>query len=323
MVISTPAITPHDAESYIQRRLSLRHLRVVLALVEGGSLSAAADALHVTQPAISKALGEIERGLGQTLFVRRGRNIVVTPLGSHIVRLARKLDADLRRGAESVASLVRGTSGEVLIGATNAAMAQIVPDALAAMKGQFPNVTLSVRSHALSSLFDELRGGQIDVVVARAPAAGQPDDVQAVPLLSMPEVVAMSAHHPLAKERRLSWETLNEQAWIWQLPGTHTRMLQDRLWARMGLPLPTNLIETGDTTLALSMMQRMPLLSIMPRPVADIAAKQGMLVMLPLKVDLGLSSLMLWHLREPQTELVEHFKRLLQEAAGGAPAAQD
>src|SRR6218665_3009124 len=310
MVTDSP-LGPDEVDAFVQRRLTLRHLRVVAAVSEAGSLSAAAESLHVTQPAISKALSEIEQGLGQTLFVRRGRNISATLVGTRLVQLAHQLNADLRRGAESMASLARGTSGEVLIGATNAAMAQVLPDAMMAMKKEYPNVTLSVRSHALSGLFEELREGKIDLVVARIPSGDGPDDLQSVALSPVPEVLTISAIHPLAKSRHLSWEILNEQAWIWHLPGTRTRALQDRLWSRMGLSLPTNLSETGDNLMALTMMRRAPLLSIMPKPVASAAAKQGVLVILPLKVDLGLSGLMLWHQREPATMLVERFKQLM------------
>ncbi|TXD87357.1 LysR family transcriptional regulator [Mitsuaria sp. TWR114] len=77
--------------------MSLRHARVLLALRDTGNISAAADLLHVTQPAVSKTLAELEQGLGQTLFVRRGRNMQPTPLGRRLLVLAGKLDADLQR----------------------------------------------------------------------------------------------------------------------------------------------------------------------------------------------------------------------------------
>ncbi|HEY1091867.1 MAG TPA: LysR family transcriptional regulator, partial [Burkholderiaceae bacterium] len=190
---------------------------MLLALDDGGSLSAAAEALHVTQPAVSKALGEIEAGLGQTLFARRGRGLRATPSGQRLLTLARKLEADLHRGAGDIASIVRGASGELLIGATNAAIARILPDAMAAMKREHPNVTISVRSHALSSLFNELRQGRLDLVIARATPGDKPGDLEGQLLLEQREVVVLSAQHPLARSGRVSWETLTSLAWIWEL----------------------------------------------------------------------------------------------------------
>ncbi|MDP1533685.1 MAG: LysR family transcriptional regulator [Rubrivivax sp.] len=141
-----PAVSPEAAQAFVMRRMSLRHMRVLLALAEERGLSAAAEALHVTQPAVSKALAEIEQGLGATLYSRRGRGFRATSLGSKLIALARKLEADLTRGGEDVASTVRGASGELLIGATNAALAQVLPEAMAAMKRDHPNVTLSART---------------------------------------------------------------------------------------------------------------------------------------------------------------------------------
>ena len=78
-------------------------------------------------------------------------------LGERLVELARKLEIDLQRGGGDIASIVRGASGELRIGATNAALPQILPDAMAAMKQAHPNITLSVRTHALTGLIGELR----------------------------------------------------------------------------------------------------------------------------------------------------------------------
>ncbi len=313
-------VSPEEAQAFVVRRMSLRHARVLLALAEGKGLSAAADALHVTQPAVSKALAEIEQGLGKTLFSRRDRGFRATALGRKLIALAGKMEADLTRGGEDVASMVRGASGELLIGATNAALAQVLPEAMVAMKAEHPNVTLSVRTHSLNGLFAELRSGQLDMVIARVGPHEMPPDLQGQCLIRQDEALAISAHHPLAgSAKRLSWETLCQQAWIWHLPNTRSRTLHDRLWQKMNLPLPSNVIETGDMMLALSLMRRMPLVSIMPQHVAKVAAANGVVVILPLDAKLGLADLTMWHVREPQNELVERFKQLLSAAARDLP----
>ncbi|WP_377158372.1 LysR family transcriptional regulator [Roseateles sp. UC29_93] len=296
--------------------MSLRHARVLLALNDTGSISAAADQLHVTQPAVSKTLAELEQGLGQTLFLRRGRNMQPTPLGRRLLTLARKLDADLQRAAGDVATMVRGASGEVRIGATNASLARLLPVAITAMKRENPGVTLSVRTHALRSLFAELQAGTLDLVVARAMPQDEPLGLARVSLLPQPEVLTMSAQHPLARTPKLSWEVLSHQRWIWQLPGTRTRMLMDRLWQEMGLAPPADLIESGDAMLALSLMREMPLVAVMPHDMAMTAAKQEVVVILPHAVDLGLGPMSVWHLPETQVEAVERFRQLLVETAG-------
>jgi len=295
--------------------MSLRHARVLLALNDTGNISAAADQLHVTQPAVSKTLAELEQGLGQTLFLRRGRNMQPTPLGRRLLVLARKLDADLQRAAGDVATMVRGASGEVRIGATNASLARLLPVAITAMKQENPGVTISVRTHALRSLFAELQSGTLDLVVARAMPQDEPLGLARVSLRPQPEVLTMSTQHPLARTPRLSWETLSQQRWIWQLPGTRTRMLMDRLWQEMGLAPPADLIESGDAMLALGLMREMPLVAVMPHDMAMTAAKRGVVVILPHAVDLGLGPMSVWHLPDTQIEAVDRFRQLLVDAA--------
>ena len=306
---------PEAAEQFVRRRMSLRHLRTLIALREAASLSAAADLLHVTQPAVSKTLAEVEQGLGQTLFIRHGRGLRATALGERMVALARKLEADLQRGGEDVAAMVRGAAGELLIGATNAALAHVLPETVARMKEACPHITLSIRTHALRDLFKELRQGRLDLVVARVPQDDPPVDLESHCLVQQREVLVASAHHPLTRARRVGWETLCEQTWIWPLPGTRSRVLQERLWAQRGVPLPRNVIETGDLMLSLSLMRRMPCLTIMPLHAARLATQHGIGLILPLEADLGLADLTVWHLPEPQSEHVHHFKALLQATA--------
>ncbi len=307
--------SPEGAEHFVMRRMSLRHARVLLALHETGNVSQAADFLHVSQPAVSKTLAELEQALGQTLFLRRGRNMQATPVGKRLLELARKLDADLQRAAGDVAALVRGASGELRIGATNAALAKLLPLAITAMKREHPHVTLSVRTHALRSLFAELQAGTLDLIVARAMPQDEPLGLVRHPLASQPEVLTMSAHHPLARTKSLSWEILGAQRWIWHLPGTRTRMLMDRLWQQMGLPAPTDLIESGDAMLSVSLMREMPLVAVMPHDLAMAAAKRGTVVILPHAVDLGLGPTSVWCLPDAQGEALDRFTQLLAEAA--------
>ena len=306
---------PKATLDFVLRRLTLRQLRVLEAAHDTQSLSAAAELLHVTQPAISKALGEMEQSLGQTLFVRRPRGLRATVLCERLVALSRRLDVELRRGADEIHALLSGADGELRIGATNAALPQVLPDALAAMKLLHPHITLTVRTHALSSLVDELRRGSLDLVLARLHPSDMPQDLQGRVLMRQPEVLVMSSHHPLARQRNLTWEALQREAWIGHLPGTRTREMQERHWRSLGLQPPANQIVSGDAMLTLSLLRRMPLLAILPQPLARFATQQGITKILPLEADLGLADLSVWHLREPQSSQVEAFKELLQQAA--------
>lgn len=301
-----------EAEQFVARRITLRHARVLLAVLEAGTVSGAAERLSVTQPAISKTLAEIEDGLGAPLFAGGKRNPRPTPVCQRLAVLARKLEANLRRAADDVGSVARGASGELLIGTSNAALLRIVPDVMAAMRREFPRLTLNITSHPVAKLFDDLRAGRIDIMMARVPREEHPADLRAITLGRVPEVLVISRCHPLSSARRISWEGACESDWIWPLKGTRKRELQERLWRRLGLPQPHSLIELGDSALAIALMDRQPLFAILPLHTAELAEHFGVAKILPLEVDFDMGELSLWHVQEPQTDVVERFKTIVE-----------
>jgi DNA-binding transcriptional LysR family regulator len=309
------SVSPEAVEEFVMRRMSLRQLRVLQALAETSSLSAAAETLHVTQPAISKTLSELEQSLGQTLVLRRDRNIRLTPMAQRLVELGTRMETLLRRGAEEIASMARGASGELLIGVTNAALTDVLYDALQEVKLQCPQLAISVRTHALATMLEDLRGGRLDAVLARQ-LGDAPDELHQEVLLPTHEVVAISTKHPLASQRKIDWATLSDQAWIWPLPGTQSRARRDSFWRSLGLPLPSNVLQTDDLSLTLGMLKRSPLVTIMPSHIAQAAAREGVVRILPMHVELGLGGLCIWHLRGPQPMAVQRLKDALHAVIG-------
>jgi DNA-binding transcriptional LysR family regulator len=317
--MSHPAPSELDPETFVLRRLSLRQLRMLVALDKEGSLSAAAERLHITQPAVSKTLAELERGLGQTLFARRGRNVHSTAVGQRLVALAHRLEEDLQRGATDIAALQREGAQKLAVGATNAALSQLLPRAISAFKAELPEAALSVRTHALSEMLEDLRKHKLDIVVARMPENARPQGLRAHGLGPARQVVAMSTVHPLLRSRQLTWEVLAQQAWVWPLLGTHTRTLQDRLWQRLALAPPRNRVEVGDMGLVAALFKHMPLLALMPHDSAQAAALAGFAKILPLEAPLGLTDLVAWHLPTATHAVAKRFLHHLKAAAAAQP----
>ena len=312
---------PMAPEQFVARRMTLRHARVLLAVLEAGGVSAAADRLNVTQPAVSKALAEIEDGIGAPLFVGGKRNPRPTVMCSRLATLARKLEANLQRAADEMGAFFRGGSGELLIGTTGAALQRVMPEVVVAMKAEFPSLTLTITTPPAARLFDELRAGRIDLVIARVPRDEHPADLRSLPLGPMPDVLVVSRQHPAAaRPERIDWAGACESAWLWPLKGTRKREQQERFWRRQGLPRPHSLVELGDAALALALLQRQPLFAVLPLHTAEQAVRQGAAVIVPLPVDLGLGDLALWHLDEPQSAVVQHLKDAATRAVAPAPS---
>lgn len=306
------------ADHFLQHTLSLRHLRVLLALSETGSLVAAAARLGVSQPAVSKALAELETGLGVTLHARRGRNSDAPVAASRLLQLARRLESELQRAGDELRAHSAASSGELRVGATNAALGALLPQAVAAVKAEHPTLTVSVQAHTRPQMLTELRQGQLDLVVSRVPDQGRPTDLKAHALCATRQAVVMSVNHPLVRMRQPSWELLAQQAWVWPLPDTDARAQQDRLWQTRGHALPVNRIETGDLGLIFALFRCMPLLALVPEDSAKAAALAGQARIVPLDVPAVRRDLVAWQRADDDNPLLARLVHHLVLAARSA-----
>ena len=112
-------------------RVSIRQLRLVTAIAEGGSMVRAAEAVGLTQPAVTKAVRDLERDLGVELFERGNRGVTPTIYGEALVRHAHRVLAQLVHAAEEIDDLAHGAGGRVAVGTLLAASAWLLPKAIA------------------------------------------------------------------------------------------------------------------------------------------------------------------------------------------------
>jgi DNA-binding transcriptional LysR family regulator len=126
--------------STIRKRLRLRHLQLMVALSETGSLRRAADELAMTQPAATKALQELEDTVGVSLFVRHARGMEPTIFGEAVMRYARVVFEDLDELREELAAIEAGDIGKVRIGAVMAPAPELLTQAIVSLKAAHPRL---------------------------------------------------------------------------------------------------------------------------------------------------------------------------------------
>lgn len=176
--------------------MEVREARLLAACARAGTLTAAAHALNVSQPAASRTLALIEARLGGAVFERTGRRLALTPLGEAILPRARALvqqSADLAAQARAWRT---GEDGALTLGAGPAMAFQLLPMALAAYYRGGRRVRLRVQSGAADTLIDAVRAGALDMAVCDSePAEGDPAlDVTALPGAGV--VAAVRPGHP-------------------------------------------------------------------------------------------------------------------------------
>lgn len=161
-----------------------------------GSFTRAAEALNVTQPAISMRISSLEVELGGALFERRGRQLYLTPLGEHFLPYAERLLAVVADSLQAVRGFNRGLRGEVKIAAPTPFVLSFLVDALQHFRAQFPSVDILIRERNKTTIYEMLQDHAVTLGMVNAPVF----DRRFVQLLRLADPIrTVVAHsHPLA-----------------------------------------------------------------------------------------------------------------------------
>jgi DNA-binding transcriptional LysR family regulator len=236
-------MTPNT--DYLVRRLRLRHLELLVALADAGTMRAAAGRLHLSQPALSKMLGEIEAGFGARLFERSPQGLAANELGAAAVYRARVILGELARGQEEVDALRTGATGVLRLGTLSVTAS--VPKAIAHLRTQHPAARVQVHEGRVRHMIQRLLDGELDGVFGAITPELLASDL--LPLLR-PEVllkdelcVLCAQAHPLARKRRLGWGDLRPCDWIAPPKDTLVRQALMTAFLNEGLQPPEPAVE--------------------------------------------------------------------------------
>jgi DNA-binding transcriptional LysR family regulator len=248
-------------------RLKVRHLEVFTALVETGSQSETAALLHVTQPALSKWLRELEQSVGCPLF-ERGRPLTLTIYGQVMLRYAQRVLGDGVRTANELEALRAGSSGRVRVGVLRTVAAVLLPRVIVNCRRNAPNVQVTVHEDSLDILLPRLERHELDCVVGRLQPNALNARVFSEVLYDEPVCAVVRTGHPLAGKKRITWRDAAAYPWIVPLPGTPLRERVDAEFAAAGLPTPSNPIESISLLTNETLMHESDMISMVSRQLA-------------------------------------------------------
>lgn len=198
--------------------MELKQLRVLQAVGETGSFSAAADRLDYTQPAVSKIVATLERQLGMTLVNRGLRPLQLTEAGSALARHAAAAFAQIAAAELEVEAIANLSAGSLRIGTFSSAGAAMVVNALRAFRDSHPDVDVSITEIGMpSAVTRSLRRGDLDLGVSfDYPELGDifGDDLAPVPLLDDPFDVVLPRGHKLGRDRTIRFADLGAESWL-------------------------------------------------------------------------------------------------------------
>src|SRR5215469_4777362 len=150
-----------------KRRLKLRDLDILLAVVETGSMGKAAKRLNTSQPAVSKAVVELEDALGVRLVDRSRRGVVPTPYGLALAKRSVAVFNDLRQGVQDIDFLSDPTKGEIRIGTTEPIATAIVLPAIDRLSRKYPQMSFHVVAGDTASLYADASQRNIEFAICR------------------------------------------------------------------------------------------------------------------------------------------------------------
>lgn len=222
---------------------TLKQLRLLTAAARGGSFAAAAQACHVTPPAVTMQLHQLEATAGLPLFERDGRQLTLTAAGRELLSCAEKVEAVLADCTAGIAALKSLASGRVAVGVVSTAK-YFAPQMLAAFARSRPGIDIELIIGNRGDTIAAFKAGRIDVAVMGRPPEGV--EVESAPIGEHPQVLIAPPDHPLAKRRKIAPREIASQTILMREAGSGTRLIAERflkkhaIKPRIGMEIGSN-----------------------------------------------------------------------------------
>lgn len=211
-------------------------LTLLATIADAGSLSAAARACGLSQPALTKQLRRLEEAAGVALFERGVRGVQATEYGAALLPRARIIRAQALQGAEELAQLRGRREGQVRIALSHLATIALLPGVLQAFRAAWPDVVLRIEPPAFPDRIAGLREGALDFAVVTLTKDPLGAEYLVRPLCATSVVAAVRAGHPLRNARSLA--ALGAAQWAMPNPQSSTAQTVAAAFERLRLPPP-------------------------------------------------------------------------------------
>ncbi len=218
--------------------VTLRQLQVFEAVARRLSYTRAAEELHLTQPAVSIQVRQLEQSVALPLFEQIGKKVFLTEAGEELQHYSRAIAEQLAE-AEAVIEGLKGLHrGRLKITVATTAN-YFVPNLLAAFNHRYQGVNIVLDVTNRSGLLKQLEYNETDIVIMGQPPTGH--DLEFEPFRDNPLVIVAPPGHPLARRKRIPLSQLRDQTFLVREPGSGTRIAMERFFADRGLTVRTGM----------------------------------------------------------------------------------
>lgn len=246
--------------------MRLNQIRDFVAVVQSGSLRAAARVVGVSQPAITKSIRQLEQELQVQLLQRNARGAATTAAGKAFLARAKVIQAELRKAGDDLHAFRGGADGAVAFGIAPQTCMVLVPEALRQFRRRFAMATVRVVEGVPSGLLPQLRDGTLDFVVGMGSPQQADGAIGFKPLFRPQLVVAARRGHPLRAASSL--RDLAGAPWLMYYPLGSGAMLE-KAFGELGLPAPGGVIQCESYATALALLAQTDTIGLlMPQMIA-------------------------------------------------------
>lgn len=214
---------------------TLDDLRAFIAVTDGGSFHAAATAIHLSQPALSRRIGKLEAALGVRLFDRTTRKVTLTPVGLAFSEKAAQLINGLEQALLGIDGLADKVSREVTVACVPSAVRYFLPNVLREYHRKYPHILVRVVDEGASEVLAAVASGGADFGLNYI--GTQEPQVDFEPILNERFVLACRRDHPLANKKKVSWAQIDQTDYMTVTSASGNRILLDQALA--AAPGPT------------------------------------------------------------------------------------
>jgi DNA-binding transcriptional LysR family regulator len=311
-----------DWESRIGRRVTLRDLHILSAVVRWGSMAKAASHLATSQSAVSEAIANLEDALRVRLLDRSPRGVKPTIYAEVLLKRGDAVFDELKQGIKDIEFLSDPAVGEVRVAAPDFLSASLLPGVIERLSRDHPQISVRVLQHGTTSPeFLELRERNVDLVIARIPKAFRHDDLEIEVLFDDPHFVVAGVRSRWARRRKIALAELTNEPWT--VPPLINAFFREAFEAH-GLTAPSERVTAASILLRIHLVASAGFISVLPDSILRTLAKKMSFKVLPIDLPIKVPPVVIVRLKNRTlSPVVQLFIERLREVAKAVSAGAE
>ena len=261
--------------------MRLQSIEQFIAVVDAGSIRGAARQLNMSQPALTRALQQLEEELGVQLVDRSGRGVTPTAAGSAFLSRARVAEAELRKAFEDARKAVGDGTRLLALGLSPVGASLLLPELVITLQRQHPKTRIRILETTPSALLSLVRDEVMDLAVTQRTRIHLDAGLDYRPLAEIQMRIAVRPGHPLlskvSKQGTCSLEDIVGASWLYMTAHDSSDDIVSRSFLASGLPIPLPAVHCGSYFIALDLLASTDMIGVLPPALLKSCMKAGQL----------------------------------------------